>query len=322
MKIADIPLDEQERVVELQSLQILDTPLEERFDRLTRLAKRLFGVPTALVSLVDAKRVWIKSRVGLDSCETARDVSFCAHAILREEVMVVPDALEDARFQDNPLVLNDPHVRFYAGCPIISPNGYKLGTLCLLDIKPRQFDQDDRALLSDLARMVEQEMVAVHLATMDELTRLSNRRGFESLSRHALSMCKRLNKPASMLYFDLDLFKQINDRYGHAEGDRALISFSAILTESFRESDVIGRLGGDEFAVFLTNTTAAERATALAHFEAAVNTYNRAGKRGYDLQYSVGAIGYDAGEHDTIGDLMNGADALMYQQKKRRREAT
>lgn len=321
MKIADIPVDEQARVGDLHALQILDTPPEERFDRLTRLARRLFSVPTALVSLVDVKRQWFKARVGIDACETARDISFCSHAILRDEVMVVADALLDPRFSDNPLVTGEPYVRFYAGCPIRSPQGHKLGTLCLLDTIPREFDEDDKAMLSDLARMVEQEMVAVHLATMDELTKLSNRRGFESLSAHALSMCKRLNKPASLLYFDLDLFKQINDRFGHAEGDRALINFSHILLTNFRESDVIGRLGGDEFAVFLTNTPGPESATVLGHFAAAVDKYNRASQRGYDLLYSVGSIEYDAGVHDTIGDLMNSADALMYQHKKRRREA-
>jgi len=321
MKIADIPVDEQARVADLHGLQILDTPPEERFDRLTRLARRLFSVPMAVVSLVDTKRQWFKARVGVDACETGRDVSFCAHAILRDDVMVVPNALEDERFKDNPLVTEDPFIRFYAGCPIRSPHGHKLGTLCLLDTIPRRFDADDQALLSDLARMVEQEMVAVHLATMDELTKLSNRRGFESLSQHALSMCKRLGKPASLLYFDLDLFKQINDRFGHAEGDRALVAFSNILAANFRESDVIGRLGGDEFAVFLTNTSAQECATVLGHFEQAINRHNQTNKRGYDLLYSVGAIEYDAAAHDTIGDLMSSADALMYQQKKRRREA-
>ncbi|WP_034298640.1 diguanylate cyclase [Herbaspirillum sp. RV1423] len=321
MKIADIPADEQLRIGELHALHILDTLPEERFDRLTRLARRLFSVPVAVVSLVDSKRQWSKAHTGMDTCEMARDISFCGHAILRDEVMVVPDALEDVRFKDNPLVLGDPHIRFYAGCPIRGPRGYKLGTLCLIDSVPRRFDAEDRALLSDLARMVEQEMAAVHLATMDELTKLSNRRGFEALSQHAMTMCKRLGKPASLLYFDLDLFKQINDRFGHAEGDRALVGFSSILAASFRESDVIGRLGGDEFGVFLTNSAASETETVLAHLEQAVRDYNRINERGYDVLYSVGAIEYDPAAHDTIADLMNSADALMYRQKKRRREA-
>ncbi len=321
MKIADIPANEQQRVAELHSLEILDTRAEERFDRVTRLARRLFSVPTALVSLVDSRRQWFKSRVGLDACETSRDDSFCAHAILRDGILVVNDALQDDRFRDNPLVVSDPYIRFYAGCPIRGLQGHKLGTLCLIDRQPRQFNDDDRALLHDLASMVEQEMVAVHLATMDELTKLSNRRGFESLAQHALGMCRRLQTGASLLYFDLDLFKQINDRFGHAEGDRALTDFATLLAHNFRESDVIGRLGGDEFAVLLVNSNCNHAATALSHLQQAIDGHNQTAQRGYDLLYSVGAVDYDSLQHDTMADLMTHADTLMYQQKKRRRQA-
>jgi GGDEF domain-containing protein len=119
----------------------------------------------------------------------------------------------------------------------------------LLTVESREFSEDDMALLRDLARMAEQELAALQLVTMDALTLLSNRRGYEVLSRHALGLCRRLDKPASLLFFDLDLFKQINDRFGHAEGDRALTTFAQLLKQTFRESDVLGRLGGDEFAV-------------------------------------------------------------------------
>lgn len=247
------PAHEATRLDTLRALNILDTSPEERFDRLTRLAKRLFGVPIALVSLVDADRQWFKSAQGLCATETPRDVSFCGHAILSDEVLLVPDALTDARFHDNPLVTGDPNVRFYAGCPLTVPNGSRLGTLCVIDRAPRDFDAADLELLRDLARMAEQELAAIQLATMDELTMLSNRRGFEALARHALGLCRRLARPASLLFLDLDGFKAINDTFGHAEGDRALADFARILSATFRESDVVGRLGGDEFAVLLTD---------------------------------------------------------------------
>ncbi len=118
MKAPDIPQDEQARIKALRSLNVLDTPSEERFDRLTRLAKRMFDVPIALVSLVDENRQWFKSCIGLDVSETPRDISFCGHAILGSEVFIIPDTKKDERFTDNPLVLNDPHIRFYAGCPL------------------------------------------------------------------------------------------------------------------------------------------------------------------------------------------------------------
>jgi len=133
-------------------------------------------------------------------------------------------------------------------------------------------------------------------------------------------MCKRTRQPAVLFYFDLDWFKQINDRFGHAEGDQALRSFADLLAHSFRESDVIGRLGGDEFSVFLTNVRAVEAQVALSHLEQAVRLHNETGRRGYDLRYSAGWVEYDPQRHDTIAALMRAADDLMYQQKQQRHE--
>ncbi len=315
-----MPRNEATRLDTLRSLNILDTRPEERFDRLTRLAKRLFGVPIALVSLVDANRQWFKSCVGLQARETAREVSFCGHAIVEDEIFLVPDATLDERFHDNPLVTDAPHIRFYAGCPLKVPNGSKLGTLCLIDVEPRTLDPDDLHLLRDLARMAEQELAAVQLATMDELTLLSNRRGFLSLARHALGLCKRVGRPACLLFLDMDRFKQINDRFGHAEGDRALCSFSHALKTVFRDSDVIGRLGGDEFAVLLTNTSAPACTEALARLQRAVDVLNQEGQRGYEIQFSAGQLAVDDSPHQSLEALLSQADALMYQQKRARQQ--
>lgn len=321
MQAPEKPQDEVARLDTLRALNILDTSPEERFDRLTRLAKRLFGVPIALVSLVDENRQWFKSCQGLNASETPRDISFCGHAIMGDDVFLIPNAAADERFQDNPLVTNEPHIRFYAGCPLTVSNGSKLGTLCLIDREPRNFDDDDLALLRDLARMVEQELAAVQLATLDELTMLSNRRGFEALSQHALGFCKRLEKPASMLFFDLDFFKQINDRFGHAEGDRALTKFAQMLKEAFRESDVVGRLGGDEFAVLLTDATLETSRETLGRFSQRVDEYNKESQRGYDIVYSVGTVQYAPSRHDDVSALMAEADALMYEQKEQTRSS-
>jgi diguanylate cyclase (GGDEF)-like protein len=321
VKVPARPADEATRMDTLRALNILDTAPEERFDRLTRLAKRLFGVPMAVVSLVDANRQWFKSCTGLDASETSRDISFCGHAILGDDIFLIPDALLDERFSDNPLVVSAPHIRFYAGCPLTAANGSKLGTLCVLDREPRQFTGDDLALLRDLARMAEQELAAVQLATMDELSMLSNRRGFETLGQRALGLCQRLEKPAAMLFFDLDLFKQINDRFGHAEGDRALAEFSRLLKETFREADVLGRLGGDEFAVLATNVDERQLAQPLERLRQAVDAHNRNAPRGYDLLYSVGSVQFDASRHADIAALMADADSVMYEQKRNRKQA-
>ncbi len=314
------PAEEATRIETLRALNILDTSPEERFDRLSRLAKRLFDVPIALVSLVDENRQWFKSCQGLGATETSRDISFCGHAILGGDIFLIPDAALDERFHDNPLVTNEPYIRFYAGCPLTVPNGSKLGTLCVIDREPRDFSEDDLALLRDLARMAEQELAAVQLATMDELTMLSNRRGFEALSRHALGLCRRLEKSASLLYFDLDLFKNINDRFGHAEGDRALTNFARLLKQTFRESDVLARPGGDEFTVLLTNVAGEELNISIHRLQQAVDQYNKEARRGYDIVYSVGAVQFDAARHSDIAELVAEADTLMYEQKKQRRK--
>ena len=318
MKEPPIPADERHRLHTLRALNVLDTPPEERFDRLTRLARRLFGVPIALVSLVDENRQWFKSKAGLDADETSRDISFCGHAILEDEIFTIPDALDDRRFHDNPLVTEDPNIRFYAGCPLRVPNGSRLGTFCIIDKEPREFSDDEKEMLSDLAAMAEQELLAVQLATMDELTLLSNRRGFMALARHALNVCRRLSKPAALLYFDLDKFKQINDRYGHAEGDRALQTFADLLKSTFRESDVTGRIGGDEFVVFLTGADAQQTEALLGRFQKNLSESNASQARGYDLSSSVGVTAFEPEKHSTLEALMSESDMSMFQEKNAR----
>ncbi len=159
MREPAMPIDETARLMSLHSLRILDTPSEERYDRLTRMAKRLFGVQIALVSLVDSDRQWFKSKQGLDACETSRAISFCGHAILSREPLIVNDARKDPRFADNPLVTGAPNIRFYAGYPIRDPGGFNIGTLCLIDPEPREMSSDDIEALRDMAEMVEDEII-------------------------------------------------------------------------------------------------------------------------------------------------------------------
>ena len=153
------PANEPDRLQALRELLILDTPPEERFDRLTAFAAQEFDVPTALLSLIDEDRQWFKSRVGVDSCETPRSISFCGHAILQDDIMVVPDVKQDERFFDNPLVTGEPHIQFYAGAPLKLPGGQNVGTLCLIDNKPRTLDDIDLAILSSLRDLAVEELV-------------------------------------------------------------------------------------------------------------------------------------------------------------------
>ena len=319
MKTPDIPPDEDARLAELRSLNVLDTIAEERFDRLTRMARRLFGVDVALVSLVDENRQWFKSCAGMELSETPRDISFCGHAILGDGAFVIPDALQDERFADNPLVAGPPHVRFYAGCPLRGPGGRKLGTLCIIDSKPRAFSDEDVEMLVDLALMVEREFSAIEWATVDELTGLSNRRGFMMLAQHSLQLCTRQNIPAALVFIDLDHLKQVNDQLGHAEGDWVLVTFAQHLMKAFRSSDVVARLGGDEFLVLLTNHSKAAAESAMARLQQALDATNEAEARGYDISFSYGLVEFDPKRHHTIGALISEGDSLMYKTKHARR---
>jgi diguanylate cyclase (GGDEF)-like protein len=321
LKKPDFPSNEASRLETLHALNILDTPPEERFDRLTRLARRMFHVPIALVTLIDANRQWFKSSAGLEARETPRDISFCGHAILEDGIMMVPNALADSRFADNPQVTGEPHVRFYAGCPLQAPNGARLGTLCIIDRKSRVLDTEDLTALRDLAAIAEDELAALQMAMQDELTKIANRRGFLLTAQQSLALCVRHGLPASLVFLDLDGFKTINDTWGHAEGDLALLTFSDQLQKSFRESDIFARLGGDEFAVFLANVTAGQAELIFARFAEELQKRTQDAARGYDIHYSHGIVEFKPARHETIDDLIAEADALMYELKRARPRA-
>jgi GAF domain-containing protein len=156
---APIPADDDTRLQALRELLILDTPPEQRFDRIAEFAASEFDVPIALISLVDRERQWFKARVGMDACETSRDISFCGHAIMQDQLFEVRNALQDPRFADNPLVVGAPHIRFYVGAPLVMPGGARIGTLCLIDTRPREFDDMDRAILATLRDLVVAEVL-------------------------------------------------------------------------------------------------------------------------------------------------------------------
>jgi diguanylate cyclase (GGDEF)-like protein len=320
MKPAPIPNDETQRLRALHMAQVLDTPSDDRFERITRMARRMFNVPIALVSLVDSERQWFLSRQGLDATETPRDVSFCGHAIMADRLFVVEDSNRDPRFCDNPLVTGPPYVKFYAGYPLKSSSGHRLGTLCIIDKAPRRFSSADRDMLIDLGQLAEDQLRSVSLAHMDMLTHISNRRGFEVLARQALAASTRAGAPATLLLFDLNGFKRINDELGHDAGDATLVEFARCLLKTCRESDAAGRLGGDEFCMLLPLTDAAGANRVLDRLGEIVAATNAAGRAPGAISFSVGAATCMPGRTETLDELMARADGLMYSDKTRRRQ--
>lgn len=311
-----ITSNEAERLHALRTLNILDTSHEERFDRVTRMAKRMFNVSISLVTIIDEDRQWFKSNQGLEASETPRDISFCGHAINQDGLFIIPDAIEDERFFDNPLVTAAPNIRFYAGYTLKIREGLNIGTLCLIDQKPRVMDEEDQQLLRDLGAMIEQEIKSIQLATLDELTLISNRRGFLTLVDQSLKMCRRNKLAMSFLLFDLNKFKAINDQYGHHEGDFVLVKFAEMMLETFRNVDVIGRLGGDEFVVMLTDSDEEKANEILARFADAVDQVNASMNKPYKIEYSVGQEHFPYDTDKKADEMIKEADAKMYKNKK------
>jgi diguanylate cyclase (GGDEF)-like protein len=304
------------RLDALRALSLFNANPDERFDRLTRLARRIFNVPVAKVTLVAPEMVYTVSCAGEQPTAVPRELSFCSHAIQSDEIMIVPDTLDDGRFAESPFVVGDPHIRFYAGCPLVM-NGCRLGTLCLVDTVPRNMTQEDLILMKDLAATVEQELTALHMAIVDGLTGLVNRRGFEELAQNGLNVCTRMQRPAALLFFDLNGFKAVNDTFGHAEGDLALRNFANALKLTFRSTDIIGRLGGDEFAVLLLDSSPSDTRAAIKRLQIILTSQNERERRGYALRFSVGHVDYDGLETADVSRMLLDGDTKMYVDKRK-----
>jgi diguanylate cyclase (GGDEF)-like protein len=308
--------EEERRLAAVHALNLLDSEREERFDRITRLAQRVFGAQGAQVNLLDEERTWFKSSEGFGGESVPRAESFCSHAILDVATTVVGDAREDIRFSDNPHVIPEDGVRFYAGHPIQAPGGEPVGTLCVFDNAPRDPSAFDDEALREFAAMAEAEIASLTLAIGDELTGLSNRRGYEMLGEHLLAAARRLEMPVTVLYADLDNMKPINDEHGHDIGDRALVETAAILEASLRGSDVIARLGGDEFAAILAGAEAEAATHAVDRIDAALAERNATSDEPFALSISVGLADTAGSAHLSLADLTAAADAAMYEAKR------
>lgn len=262
--------DEGARLAALERAKILDTPPEEPFERITSLLKSVLGVPMTAITLLDTDRQWLKSERGIGVDHTARDISFCTHTIQGREPFVVPDASLDPRFANNPLVTDAPHIAAYAGVPLETVDGYNLGALCAIDTKPRDFAAHEIDLLKSFARLVIGEIQLRHIADRDHLTGAWCRRATLEALERAVARHERHGTPATLVMFDVDHFKAINDRYGHPGGDVALRAVSARIAAMLRPDDVLGRLGGEEFAVLLGDTDLDEGMAAAERYRAAL----------------------------------------------------
>ncbi|AKJ96284.1 hypothetical protein TVD_13345 [Thioalkalivibrio versutus] len=340
--------DEAARLEALKAYDILDTPPEPQFDDFTRLIAYICDAPIAAINLVDRDRQWFKSEIGLGVRETPLDISICRHAILQKGVFVVPDTTRDSRFMNNPLVTGAPHLRFYAGALLESADGLPLGTLCVLDYKPRELTAEQEDALQVLARQVmanlelrrqmrelqkalasneklreglegkQEELLSLNedltqLATTDSLTGIGNRRVFDAVLKKELHHFRRNTEPFSLVLLDLDDFKLINDRFGHDVGDLVLQQVVERLGPLVRKVDLIARIGGEEFALILpaTNAAAAGEVAERLRLRIADCGFARVEARPVTLSAGVATVRPD----DTEASLYGRADKALYRAK-------
>lgn len=306
---------ESERLAALERYDVLGTPPEAAFDRITRLGKKLFDVPIAIVSFIDAHRQWYKASQGVANKEVPREITFCQHVVAEEKSLVVPDATKDPRFHQHPFVVNDPHVRFYAGIPLKTGDGHSIGVLCILDSKPREFNEAEVEVMEDLGQMVMGVLELRLVANQDGLTGALSRRAFrEELSR-TTALALRHHTDLSLVAFDIDHFKLINDTHGHTAGDLVLAKTVDACGARLRSTDRIGRLGGEEFAILLPNTGQASAMQVAEKLRATIE-HQRIVFRGKVIKltasFGVASLDYATRDAET---LLERTDEAVYEAK-------
>ncbi|ENA35966.1 MULTISPECIES: GGDEF domain-containing protein [Pseudomonas] len=323
---------EAERQKALESLEILDTPADAYMNALVRIARDLFKVDRVLISLIDREQQCIKAQCGSPFSATARSVAFCAHALLdTHRPLIVPDALSDERFASNPLVIEPPYIRFYAGHPLVAPSGLPIGTLCLMHSEPKQLTAQERDRLRDLAQMADGYLKLRSLseqtrylrtvisrerrrAMLDPLTQLWNRAALEHFYPVEQAAARRNNERIGALFIDLDHFKAVNDQHGHAAGDQVLVETAHRIATTLRPHDLLLRLGGEEFAV-ITRIDKAEQLDGIAERIrfAIADTPFLTVNGPVTVTTSIGGTDGDADE--PAESLLKRADAALYQAK-------
>jgi diguanylate cyclase (GGDEF)-like protein len=307
--------EESARLSALRTYCVLDTGRESRFDDLTCLAASICETPYSLVSLVDTNRLFFKSAHGMDVREVPYPDFFCGHAIRQRDLFIVPDAALDPRFANHPLVVDGPRVRFYAGAPLVTPQNHALGSLCVVDVVPRQLNAKQLETIRILGRQAMCQLELNLQAMRDPLTGLYNRRQLEESLHREVLRARRIGAPVGVMTIDVDHFKRVNDTLGHEVGDSALSGIAQVLASCVREEDIACRAGGEEFVVILPGTgKAALRSRAEAVRKTIEQASIAAGEGTLKLTVSIGLASFPA-YGDTGQAVLRAADAALYKAK-------
>lgn len=334
---AEIPPNEPQRLAALADYDVLDTVPEAAYDDITQLVSDICEVPIAAVSLIADDRQWFKSRVGFDLSESHRDEAFCAHAILGPDVLVVPDATDDERFADNPLVTGDLKIRFYAGAPLITPEGERLGTLCVIDHIERELTDEQTTALRVLARQVMAQLelrrlISEQTQTRQRLEEANGRLTAASITddvsgfRNTRFLHQYLDQhlgpngspdgTLSLVFFDMDGFKMVVDAHGHLLGAQVLREVAEVVSTELDRDDHLVRYGGDEFVVILPDQGPPEALAKTERIRQAIHSARFLVAEGLAVQASAsfGLATYPDDAPDKKGLLM-AADRGLFSSK-------
>lgn len=303
--------DEPGRLRALARYAILDSAPEAQFDKIVGLVREVFEVPMATVSLIDRERYWIKAAAGSPRGEGDRREAFCDQTIRSRGLLLVEDATLDPRFADHVHVTGAPFIRSYAGAPLMSPDGYNLGALCAVDLVPRCFSHTQLGLLRRFAALVVEEMELRATANRDFLTAALTRRALCEQMTSAVLRYTLDRSRAALIVFDIDHFKTINDRHGHATGDLVLRAVVAECRLQLRQGEVIGRIGGEEFAVLLPGASVSDGLACAERMRAAVRRASVAGCAGVTASFGIAALGLG----QNVDQWLAAADSGLYTAK-------
>lgn len=312
--LATAKFDEPGRQRALDRLEVVGSTVETPFERIIDLVKTTLNAPICAVSLIDNDRQWLKAYRGLSVDQTPRDVAFCDHAIRAERPFIIEDATKDPRFANNPLVLSDPFIRAYLGIPLKMPDGYIVGTLCVIYQEARAFLDHEIAILQSFASLVVGELELRTIAFTDGLTNLLSRKAWTDRVEAEIDRAMRQSLPLSILLLDLDYFKKINDTYGHDVGDLVLRKTAAVVNAVLRKHDLIGRLGGEEFAVCVINAPEQAGLAVAGRIRAQIAALTFPEHDGLTCSASIGVAVFEPGK--SLDDLLKGADLALYEAKR------
>jgi diguanylate cyclase (GGDEF)-like protein len=312
--LSDFKCDECGRLMALGRLNVLDSADELPFENIVTLIQQILNVPICTVSLIDKDRQWFKAQRGLAVRETPRSVSFCTYTIQGQTPMLIPDATLDERFAANPLVIGEPHIRSYAGIPLMTPDGYNIGSLCAIDTRPREFAPTEISILENFAKVIIDELELRQIAATDQLSGAMSRRAWFETASTAVQRAASAASPVSLLVLDIDNFKAINDRLGHASGDLVIKQVAQAAMGQLRDGDSFGRFGGEEFVAVMPQTDLAEAVDIAERIRQSVGHSRIDALPGLTWTVSIGVAQLSPGE-DTLAPVLERADLAMYQAK-------